>query len=55
MVGSVEPSMSEVADYINQTHAHAPRPVTGFVLGNSRLAHAKITRSVHDNMASVIR
>ncbi|MEV8562373.1 hypothetical protein AB0478_39240 [Streptomyces sp. NPDC051917] len=48
MVGSVKPSMSEVADYITQVNAHALKPVTGFVLDDEEIIRKRLVLDTFD-------
>ncbi|WP_369386684.1 coproporphyrinogen-III oxidase family protein [Streptomyces sp. CG1] len=48
MVGSVKPSMPEVADYIAQAEAHALQPVTGFVLDDEEIIRKRLVLDTFD-------
>ncbi|MEU3827547.1 radical SAM protein [Streptomyces sp. NPDC029080] len=48
MVGSVKPSMSEVADYIRQAGAHTLRPLTGFVLDDEEIIRKRLVLDTFD-------
>ncbi|MEU6281604.1 radical SAM protein [Streptomyces sp. NPDC047028] len=48
MMGSVKPSMSEVAEYIRRAGAHTLRPVTGFVLDDEELIRKRLVLDTFD-------
>lgn len=48
MVGSVKPSMAEVADYISKANAHQLQPVSGFVLDHEEIIRKRLVLDTFD-------
>ncbi|WP_405401560.1 coproporphyrinogen-III oxidase family protein [Streptomyces sp. NBC_01104] len=48
MVGSVKPSLTEVADYITKARAHELTPLTGFVLNDEEIVRKRLVLDSFD-------